>query len=222
MADFDFSILNILRRANGPMKAADIAELVSREHRMVVDESDVERCLYRSLSTMVTKDAQSKWSLRGKPFSQGPGQTEPPPASYGTDEPAQPVCPESRSTTQNEQDDQYRRILENDPSPFLDRVDTTWDPIAKPSGNVCQCLCCGDDVPSAAVEGTDRRLESEGYSTSEVDAIRLCPACFWEKVTGNPPPDDMLPPAPPAGRYGPYKDDTSPGWDNMVRRLEDS
>jgi len=81
---------------------------------------------------------------------------------------------------------------------------------------------CGDDTQSAAVAGTDRQLEEYGYSTLGVDATQMCPACFWESVTGKPPPADLLPSGPPAGSYGPYKDDTSPGWDDMIRRLEDS
>jgi len=82
-----------------------------------------------------------------------------------------------------------------------------------------RCLCCGDDTQSAAAAGIDRRLGRDNvFGLSDAD---LCPACFWEKVTGKPPPPDLLPPGPPPGRYGPYKDDTSPGWDNMIKGLED-
>jgi len=69
---------------------------------------------------------------------------------------------------------------------------------------ICNCAGCGHELESLWVDGVcvqsgvKGRIKGRPYCTFCLDSHK-----------------------PPAGHYGPYKDDTSPGWENAVRALED-
>ena len=98
--------------------------------------------------------------------------------------------------------------------------------------NDWKCQKCGDDSGwSALLADAEKHLAKAGFTVSDdlLSSADYCPECFWELVTGNEPTPDLLPTMRrkrgygvsniPPGKYGPY-DDTSPGDENYVRKLE--
>lgn len=75
----------------------------------------------------------------------------------------------------------------------------------KPSFNPPPCHACGEQVNAG--NGPGGAFKKRFY----------CEECLRELKDGKvgPPPKSMF----GGGSYGPH-DDTSPGWDNMIRELE--
>jgi hypothetical protein len=138
MADLDVLIVNILRQANTPLNAPAIVQLLARQHGVFVEKTDVNRCLYGSLSTLVSKDSQTRWFLQGKTpkgdlapvvpvsvRSRKTARTRPP----SPPRPQQQTLPDAKGNRRKDLDDRYRPILLADRPPFLHTVNTPWDQV---------------------------------------------------------------------------------------------
>ncbi len=88
--EVDVLILRVLRGSRPPLKARDIAALVSRHVGRAVSTTDVNSRLYGALSQHVAKDANHHWSAKGEASVSGKSEGC---SLTGVD--TSPICPAS-------------------------------------------------------------------------------------------------------------------------------